>query len=134
MKKLVLIILIIGVLSSCKNICKKHESNKMSYAFFVKSDTLDYDFGLIRTNREHIYHKFKFTNISHDTLYISTIPIACSCLSVKYSKRPIFPQENFYVNVTYKQQNKKGVFNRRITIIFNEGKYYSFVTIRGIVK
>lgn len=135
MKKYIIIYIIVSALCSC-NFKKKQVTtmHKMIYAEFVKSDTIDYDFGSIRESCGIVSHNFSFTNTKDTCIYISATPIACPCLTIKYPRERIKAGEKFFVDVAYNPQNRKGYFNRQIMIILNDGKYFINPTIKGIVE
>lgn len=128
------IIFLIFTITFCSCSSKEAIFNKMLYATFIKSNSNIWNFGYINTTKGYIRHSFDFTNESKDTLYISNIPIGCSCLSAEFSKNIILPKSKFSVKISYNPSNKKGITNHKIMVIFNEGKYYTYVTIKGFIK
>lgn len=130
-KRIIYLIFTISIYS-CSN--KEAKFNRMIYATFIKTNSNVWNFGCTKATKDYISHSFEFTNESKDTLYISTIPIACSCLSSEFSKKIILPKSKFLVKVYYKPSNKKGITNHKIMIILNEGKYYTYVTVKGLIE
>jgi len=109
-------------------------SHKMLFASFIKTDSLDFNFGTINESSGVVNHIFVFKNSKKERIYISKIPTLCHCLSFNYPKKGINPGETFMVKVIYSPKNRKGFFYHQIMIIFNDGRYFINPTIRGVVS
>lgn len=135
MKTYTIIPVVLFLLSSC-NLKKEQEItvHKMKYAEFVKTDTMDYDFGVIKEVDGVVNHDFSFFNTNDSYIYISVVPVVCPCLQVKYPKGKIETGERFTISVSYNPENRNGYFNRHIMIVLNNGEYYINPTIKGIVE
>lgn len=118
---------------SCSNKVK-FNNDKMLFANFVEVESSSCDFGRISSNEHDKARLIKLLNTSKDTLIISSIPIACSCLSAKYSNRIILPNDSFSVELMFHPMNKQGYFKRAIMLVLNNGKYYYIFNIKGVVE
>lgn len=118
---------------SCNNNDKFREG-KMLFANFVKVEMSSCNLGRINSNELDHSYLIKLLNTSKDTLFISSIPIACSCLSAKYSNGIILPMDSFCVELKFHPINEKGYFNRAIMLVLNNGKYYYVFNIKGVVE
>lgn len=125
----------LALLCSCNPKGQQKETNhKMQFANFIKTDSLNYNFGTIKDGDRNINHVLVFTNSKKETIYISKIPTLCPCLSLNYPRKKINPNETFWIKVSYTPKIKTGFFNHQIMIILNDGKYFINPTIKGIIK
>lgn len=106
----------------------------MLYADFVKIDTPIWNIGKEKKYKGGITHIFTLKNESKDTLFISVVPVVCSCVLVDYPKKIILPNSNFQIKIQYKPMNVTEKVNRRVMFVFNEGKYYTYILIQGMVN
>lgn len=99
----------------------------------LKVDKLVHDFGEILEKEGKVSHTFKFTNTAKNPVVINGVRSGCGCTSSEYTKGPIKPNETGEVTVTYNPAHRPGFFSKEITLLFNNGKNYTRVWIKGIV-
>lgn len=79
---------------------------------------IDFDFGLIFPG-EVVIHKYKFTNTGGSPLVISNVTASCGCTIPTYSKEPIAPGEEGFVEVKFDSSGRKGIQNKSVVVLTN---------------
>lgn len=135
MPKIILYIFILFYITSC---CKKQKkipiTKHQKYAYFMKTDSMHFDFGTIKENEGLIKHTFKIKNTSNDTVTINNVLQGCGCISVSYPQQPIFPDSTIGFTVSFNPKNKNGIFYKTIFISLNDGEFYITPKITGYIK
>jgi len=83
-----------------------------------KFEHTDFDFGLIYEG-EKVVHKYKFTNTGGSALVIADISSTCGCTIPTYSKEPVAPGEEGYIEVSFDSSGRRGLQHKAITILAN---------------
>lgn len=96
-----------------------------------KWENTTFDFGKIKHNVP-VSHKFTFTNNGDAPLVISSVQASCGCTVTEYSKDPILPGAEGYVNATYNAASI-GVFNKTVTVNANTSEGTVQLSIKGVV-
>jgi len=78
----------------------------------------EYNFGTV-IQGEKVTHKFKFTNTGDGNLVISSVKPSCGCTSPKWTREPVKPGEEGYVELTFDSSNKNGMQNKNVRIAAN---------------
>jgi hypothetical protein len=91
-----------------------------------------YDFGNIKQGKP-VSVEFSFTNTGDEPILVSDVVPSCGCTASDYSKAPIMPGKKASINVTF-NANNLGVFDKTITVNFNDTKLKSILTIKGTVQ
>ena len=78
----------------------------------------EYNFGTV-IQGEKVSHKFKFTNTGEGNLVISSVKPSCGCTSPKWTREPIKPGEEGYIELTFDSSNKSGIQNKNVRIAAN---------------
>ena len=78
----------------------------------------EYNFGTV-IQGEKVTHKFKFTNTGDGNLVISSVKPSCGCTSPKWTREPVKPGEEGYIELTFDSSNKKGIQNKNVRISSN---------------
>ncbi len=84
----------------------------------MKFEEMEYNFGTL-IQGEKVSHKFKFTNTGEGNLVISSVKPSCGCTSPKWSREPVKPGEQGYVELTFDSSNKNGIQNKNARIYAN---------------
>ena len=74
-----------------------------------------------RMEREPQTAVFVFTNTGSAPLVITRTEQSCTCLSVKYPRKPLMPGESSTFEITYNPKNETGPFNNNVKIYSNTG-------------
>lgn len=136
MKKLLIFILIIiaATIVSCKNTPKtggeygidnpisadnaNNEQKVTDGLPIMAFDETEYNFGTL-IQGEKVTHKFKFKNTGEGNLVIASVKPSCGCTSPKWSREPIKPGEEGYIELTFDSSNKNGIQNKNARVLAN---------------
>lgn len=131
MKKIILSIVAIVILSACNNETKKGtafgadgvnsasstETDPANAAAF-KFEKDSYDFGQI-TEGEKVSYDFSFTNVGENPLIITDAQATCGCTVPDYPRKPIAPGEKGKISVVFSSAGKSGMQNKIVSITAN---------------
>ncbi|MBO4614052.1 MAG: DUF1573 domain-containing protein [Bacteroidales bacterium] len=78
----------------------------------------EYNFGTV-IQGEKVSHKFMFTNKGDGNLVISSVKPSCGCTSPKWTREPIKPGEEGFIELTFDSSNKKGIQNKNVRVATN---------------
>lgn len=78
----------------------------------------EYNFGTV-IQGEKVSHKFMFKNTGDGNLVISNVKPSCGCTSPKWTREPVKPGEEGYIELTFDSSNKKGIQNKNVRISTN---------------
>lgn len=91
-----------------------------------------FDFGTI-TEGEKVTHVFNFTNTGDADLVIVSAKGSCGCTVPEWPKEPIAPGEEGKISVVFNSEGKKGMQNKRVSIVANTEPSTTAVTLKGEV-
>jgi hypothetical protein len=143
MKKIILSVFCLALLSACSNQNAEQSATetevvtaasevapeKVPVFKFVKET---FDFGEI-TEGEKVTYDFKFTNAGESPLIITSATATCGCTVPEYPKEPIAPGEEGVIKVVYNSANNLGMQNKVVTITANTIPEITQVNILGNV-
>lgn len=90
-----------------------------------------HDFGEI-VEGEKESHTFHFTNTGDSRLIISNVSAGCGCTVASYSRKPIMPGDEGYVEVEYDSQGRmEGRFAQSVTIVSNASPNRKHLQVSG---
>jgi hypothetical protein len=121
---------------------KRHTILILILAFFVntvysqeiKFQSTEYQFGTIKEEMGPQKGRFIFTNIGDDTLKIIRVRTSCGCTASDYTKEPILPGKDGFIDATYNPAGRPGKFGKSISVTSNcKVKPNISLTIRGEV-
>lgn len=92
----------------------------------------EFDFGTIKEG-EVVTHKYTFTNTGGAPLIIAHVQASCGCTTPEYTKTPVAPGEEGYVNVEFKSAGQTGKQHKIITVLSNATKANTLLHLRGEV-
>ncbi len=102
-----------------------------SGAHFLFAET-EYDFGSVDHKLPKIEHGFEFTNDGTEPLVITRTRTSCSCVKVRYDKKPVPPGGKGTITVVYEVNKKEaGVFYKVIEIYSNSADKRNNLIIKG---
>lgn len=93
-------------------------SQDMSKLPIISFEYFDFDFGLIFEGEE-VVHKYKFKNTGGAVLIISEVKASCGCTIPTFSKKPIAPGEEGYIEVKFDSSGRKGMQHKTVTVLTN---------------
>ncbi len=77
-----------------------------------------HDFGEIAEG-EKVSHRFKFKNVGKYPLIIESVKPSCGCTTPNYSKDPVPPGEEGFIDVEFNSKGRSGKQTKSITIRAN---------------
>jgi hypothetical protein len=83
---------------------------------FINGDT--YDFGELQRGPV-APHKFEFTNIGNQPLFIQDVTPSCGCTNVDWIKSPVLPGQKGWIQLSLKTEEQHGIFNKEVYIRSN---------------
>ncbi len=143
--------LAIAVLASCKGDTEKGADNRMSTEVVNNPATADKDgegktamavftfetdnheFGEI-VQGERVSYAFKFKNTGDAPLVISSASASCGCTVPEYTKTPVEPGEEGFINVIFDSSGKSGMVSKTVTIIANTIPNTKVLTISADIQ
>jgi len=147
MKKVILPIAIIAILSSCGE-TTEHETvnttliNNPITASDVEVDEAEMpffefveeikEFGEI-TQGEVVSMTFRFRNVGKKDLIISSATGSCGCTVPEWPQEPIKPGAEGKIDVTFDSNGKQGMQNKTITLVANTIPNTKVIAIKGSV-
>ena len=91
-----------------------------------------FDFGSI-TEGEKVTHVFNFTNTGDADLVIVSAKGSCGCTVLEWPKEPIAPGAEGKISVVFNSEGKKGMQNKRVSIVANTEPATTAITLKGEV-
>ncbi len=91
-----------------------------------------FDFGSI-TEGEKVTHVFNFTNTGDADLVIVSAKGSCGCTVPEWPKEPIAPGAEGEISVVFNSEGKKGMQNKRVSIVANTEPATTAITLKGEV-
>ncbi|MDX1909246.1 MAG: DUF1573 domain-containing protein [Bacteroidia bacterium] len=91
-----------------------------------------YNFGSVPAGTT-VTHKFKFKNTGTEPLVITRVKASCGCTTPNYSKDPIAPGEDGFIDVSFDSTGKNGMQTKTITVTGNFPEINKILQISGEV-
>ncbi|MEZ4829586.1 MAG: DUF1573 domain-containing protein [Bacteroidia bacterium] len=108
---------------------KAEEMAKTSVEFTAE----EYDYGQVQAGT-NVTHQFKFKNTGTEPLVLTRVKASCGCTTPSYSKDPIPPGGEGFIDVVFNSAGKSGVQNKTVTVTGNfEGNINKILRISGEV-
>lgn len=96
-----------------------HSTTQDASAPRISFDCMEHDFGTLEFRSDPRTFAFRFLNTGDAPLVIIRSEQSCTCLSVKYPRQPVMPQEEGVIEVTYSPKKDTGPFNNYVKIYSN---------------
>jgi hypothetical protein len=81
----------------------------------------------------NITHRFVFTNQGDAPVTIQNVATSCGCTTPAWTKEPVAPGEEGFVDATYRPAGRPGNFSKTLTITNNGDPKTISLTISGAV-
>ncbi|MDR1197894.1 MAG: DUF1573 domain-containing protein [Prevotellaceae bacterium] len=81
----------------------------------------------------NVTHRFVFTNQGNVPVTIQNVTTSCGCTTPAWTKEPVAPGEQGFVDATYNPANRPGSFNKSLTITSTGDPKMIALTISGVV-
>jgi hypothetical protein len=89
----------------------------------IKFENTTYDFGKIKEEGGKVSGKFIFTNVGNEPLELTNVRPGCGCTAANYTKEPVAPGQQGFIEAIYNPYNRPGAFNKNIRVTTNEPKF-----------
>ncbi|MDR2292658.1 MAG: DUF1573 domain-containing protein [Prevotellaceae bacterium] len=80
-----------------------------------------------------VTHRFLFTNKGDAPITIQSVKASCGCTTPAWTKEPVAPGEQGYVDATYNPRSRLGSFSKSLTVTSNGNPQTILLTISGVV-
>ena len=80
-----------------------------------------HDYGTIEEESGKAVYNFRFVNTGSEPLVLTNVKTSCGCTTPKWTKKPILPTGEGFIEVAYNPKNRPGKFNKTITVTSNVG-------------
>ncbi len=98
----------------------------------IAFERTEYDFGGVPYRSPEVECRFAFTNDGAAPLVITKVLTSCSCVKVKYGKKPVPPGGTGEIVVTYEVNKKEsGVFYKVIEVYSNAPDRRTNLIVKG---
>jgi len=98
----------------------------------VSFKKLIHDFGTIKEADGKVHYKFEFTNTGQVPLIITNVEASCGCTTPNWTKTPILPSKNGFVDAEFDPSNYQN-FDKSITVHSNGEPSSIVLRIKGEV-
>ena len=96
-------------------------------------ETDNHEFGEI-VQGEKVTYAFKFKNTGKAPLVISNASASCGCTVPEFTKTPVQPGEEGFINVTFDSSGKSGMTSKTVTLIANTIPNTKVLTISADIQ
>ena len=93
----------------------------------------EFDFGKVASGTK-VTHQFVFTNSGSEPLTITNVKPSCGCTTPNWSKEPVAPGTEGYIDVVFNTTGKSGIQSKTVTVTGNfDGSLSEVLRIKGEV-
>lgn len=93
----------------------------------------EFNYGSVPTGTT-VTHQFRFTNNGSEPLVLTRVKPSCGCTTPTYSKEPVAPGEEGFIDVAFNTTGKQGIQNKTVTVSGNfDGNVTQILRITGEV-
>ena len=92
-----------------------------------------FDFGRILEDNGVVQHKFLFTNTGSEPLMVTNVRTTCGCTVPSWTKDPVQPGKEGYVEIEFNPRNHPGTFHKTVQVQSSAQNSNMFLTISGTV-
>ncbi|TAE48039.1 MAG: DUF1573 domain-containing protein [Bacteroidetes bacterium] len=92
----------------------------------------DYNFGTVPTGTK-VTHQFRFKNTGDKPLTLTRVKPSCGCTTPSYSKEPVQPGQEGFIDVSFNTAGKSGAQTKTITVTGNFPTNTALLKISGEV-
>ncbi len=85
----------------------------------ISFETTKHDFGKIKEDGGNVTYRFEFRNTGSEPLIITNVKASCGCTSPKWTRKPVMPGSEGFVDVTYKPMGRPGRFSKSVSVTTN---------------
>lgn len=92
-----------------------------------------HNYGEILESNGPVTAEFKVKNTGDVPLIITRVATSCGCTASNWTREPILPETEGFVNITYDPRGRPGAINQRITVFTNAPGSGIVLSLRGQV-
>ncbi len=100
----------------------------------VEFNRKEHNFGTIEEADGDVHCAFVIKNISASPIIISRVRSSCSCLTAKYSRKPIAANGTDTVRVTFDPRFRAGVIQKNISVYISGDSIPTTLSLKGYVS
>ncbi|MFO7939074.1 MAG: DUF1573 domain-containing protein [Bacteroidales bacterium] len=90
-----------------------------------------HDFGTIKEANGKVTYRFVFSNTGSTPLVLTEVRPTCGCTSPEWTKKPVMPGQEGYIDATFDPARRKGEFNKSIIVRSNGQPSTVVLRIKG---
>ena len=75
-----------------------------------------HDFGYVDQDAGPVTYSFQFVNVSNRPVKILTVQASCGCTTPNWSKDPVVPGANGFIEARFDPKGRPGYFNKSLTV------------------
>jgi len=98
----------------------------------IAFETMEHDFGKIREG-EKVTYRFKFKNVGKVPLKITDVKPSCGCTASDYTRSPVPPGGEGFVEVVFDSQGRTGTQQKTVTVYANTNPQAHILRFKGEV-
>lgn len=132
--KLVFLLLVICHCSCKSQVEKNDDKTEVADTIFESKMYIPesiYDFGKVGKSKDTLIHSFDVINIGKSPLIIYDVEVSCNCVSVKFNKQPILPNEKGKIMVYLNTQKQLGKISKKIFVKSNAQNSLELLYVRA---
>lgn len=93
-----------------------------------------HDFGVVEEDGGPVTHSFVFTNNGNRDIKIVQVQASCGCTTPDWTREPIAPGEEGFIQAQYNPRGRPGFFNRSLTVVTDVSPEPVTLHIKGRVS
>lgn len=94
----------------------------------------EYNYGTVKEGTV-VEYQFKFKNTGSNPLTLTSVKASCGCTTPSWSKEPIAPGKEGFINVSFNTKNREGVQSKTVTVTGNfDNEVNKVLRIDGVVE
>jgi hypothetical protein len=99
----------------------------------VHFEVLTHDFGTVQEDDGPVVYEFRFKNTGQQPVLITDVKASCGCTTPGWTKDPVAPGEEGFIQAQYNTYNRPGFFNKSLTIYTDRQGETAKLYIKGNV-
>jgi len=97
-------------------------------------ENVNHNFGAnIPERGGNVTHRFVFTNTGDAPVTIQNVTASCGCTTPAWTKEPVAPGQQGFVDATYRPAGRPGSFSKNLSVTSNGNPKMIALTISGVV-
>ena len=113
-------IIFIGcIAATCSSKEKEKQEKEENTETIAVFDSETHDFGKITAANGKVECKFTFTNKGKKPLVITDVRPTCGCTAPEWTKEPIAPGKQGFIQIVYDPTGNSGTISKNLTVFYN---------------